>query len=85
MIQVPATTLLQEMVEPDLQGRVFGVSQLIMTIAMPAGMLIFGPLADLVSVELLLIITGVLMALPGVWLYFNQPSLHPEPCLSSAD
>lgn len=85
IMQVPTTTLMQEMVDADMQGRVFGVSQLIMTTAMPAGMLVFGPLADLVSVELLLIVTGALMAIPGVWLYLNQPTLKPDPCLNPAD
>src|SRR3990172_867167 len=38
MFNVPTTTLLQEMVDPDMQGRVFGVMQLIITTIMPAGM-----------------------------------------------
>lgn len=65
------TTLLQEVVQPDMQGRVFGVHMLIMNIVMPAGMLVFGPLADRVSIELLLLVTGLFMALPGLWLFFN--------------
>jgi len=36
-------------VDPDMQGRVFGVMQLIMTAAMPLGMLVFGPLADVIN------------------------------------
>ncbi len=66
------TTLLQEIVDPDLQGRVFGVQQLIMTTIMPLGMLVFGPIADLISVEVLLVLTSVLMAIPGLWIFFNR-------------
>lgn len=53
-----ATTLLQETVEPERQGRVFGSLGIVMSVAMPLGMAILGPLADLVSVESLLITTG---------------------------
>ena len=56
----PAMTLLQERVEPDKQGRVFGFVGIVMSVAMPIGMVVFGPLADVVSVQLLLVIAGVL-------------------------
>ena len=54
-----AMTLLQETVEPERQGRVFGFLGIVMAVAMPLGMSILGPLADVVSVELLLIVTGL--------------------------
>jgi DHA3 family macrolide efflux protein-like MFS transporter len=54
-----AMTLLQETVEPERQGRVFGFLGIVMAVAMPLGMAILGPLADVVSVEILLIVTGV--------------------------
>ncbi|MEN9953608.1 MAG: hypothetical protein RL024_53 [Actinomycetota bacterium] len=53
-----AFTLLQETVEPERQGRVFGFVGIVMSVAMPLGMAILGPLADVVAVELLLIVTG---------------------------
>jgi DHA3 family macrolide efflux protein-like MFS transporter len=53
-----AMTLLQETVEPERQGRVFGFVGIVMAVAMPLGMAVLGPLADVVSVELLLIVTG---------------------------
>jgi DHA3 family macrolide efflux protein-like MFS transporter len=53
-----AFTLLQETVEPERQGRVFGFVGIVMSTAMPLGMAILGPLADIVAVELLLILTG---------------------------
>lgn len=66
-----AFTLLQETVEPERQGRVFGFVGIVMSVAMPLGMAILGPLADVVSVELLLIVTGaatVVIALVAVLL-----------------
>ena len=66
-----AMTLLQETVEPERQGRVFGFVGIVMSVAMPLGMAVLGPMADVVSVEILLIVTGaatVLIALVAVLL-----------------
>jgi DHA3 family macrolide efflux protein-like MFS transporter len=56
----PSMTLLQETVEPERQGRVFGFVGIVMAVAMPIGMLVFGPLADVVSIEALLVAAGLL-------------------------
>jgi DHA3 family macrolide efflux protein-like MFS transporter len=68
----PTITLLQELVEPDFQGRVFSVQQLIMSTVMPVAMLVFGPIADIVSIEILLVLTSFLMAVPGLWIFFKK-------------
>jgi len=70
-IAVPAfstssMTLLQETVEPERQGRVFGFVGIVMAVAMPIGMAVLGPLADIVSVEILLIATGAITVLIAV-------------------
>jgi DHA3 family macrolide efflux protein-like MFS transporter len=85
MFNVPTTTLLQEMVDPDMQGRVFGVMQLIMTTIMPVGMLVFGPVADVISIEVLLILSSALMAIPGLWIFFNRLPGARQSSLASAD
>ena len=59
-------TLLQETVEPERQGRVFGFVGIVMAVAMPVGMAVLGPLADIVSVEILLIATGAITVLIAV-------------------
>jgi DHA3 family macrolide efflux protein-like MFS transporter len=56
----PSMTLLQETVEPERQGRVFGIVGIVMGVAAPVGMIGFGPLADIVPVEAILIGTGLL-------------------------
>lgn len=61
-----AFTLLQETVEPERQGRVFGFVGIVMSTAMPLGMAILGPLADVFPVELLLIITGAVTVVIAV-------------------
>lgn len=56
----PSMTLLQETVEPERQGRVFGFVGIVTAVAMPLGMVVFGPLADLLPVDDLLVAAGIL-------------------------
>jgi DHA3 family macrolide efflux protein-like MFS transporter len=75
------TTLLQEIVEPDMQGRVFGLQGLIMSTVMPVGMLVFGPLADVFAIGALLVLSSALMAVPGLWITFHR---QPAPAQSGS-
>jgi DHA3 family macrolide efflux protein-like MFS transporter len=59
----PSTTLLQTHTEPAFMGRVFGLVALTQTLAMPLGMMVFGPLSDAVKIEHLLVVSGGLMSL----------------------
>ncbi len=68
----PSTVLFQEKVEPDFLGRVFGVLGMISSSIMPLSMLAFGPLSDIVEIELLLIITGVLLFILSFFLIGNK-------------
>jgi Bacterial protein of unknown function (DUF894). len=61
-------TVLQLKTDPPLMGRVFGMVSVIGSAAMPLSMAIFGPLADVVSVEAQLIITGVLMVIVSLFM-----------------
>lgn len=63
IFNTPTMTLIQEKVDVDYLGRVFGVFGMISTSMMPIGMLIFGPIADFVDIEWLLIGTGIAMTL----------------------
>lgn len=54
------TVLLQEETTPDRHGRVFAVLYMIGSAAIPAGMLLFGPLADIIPIEVILFIAGAL-------------------------
>ncbi len=55
------TVMIQETVDNNMQGRVFSMIDVIILTVMPIGMLIFGPLADVIRVESLMIATGILM------------------------
>lgn len=67
-----ATVLLQEHVEADYLGRVFSLFTMISTSTMPLGMLVFGPLAEVVSIEVLLVGTGLAMAGQLVWVLLSR-------------
>lgn len=54
------TVLIQEETPPDRHGRVFAVLFMVGSAAIPAGSIVFGPLADLISVEAILFATGLL-------------------------
>jgi DHA3 family macrolide efflux protein-like MFS transporter len=66
LYNVPSTTLFQEKIDPSYLGRVFAVYGMLSTLLMPLGMLIFGPLSDRVSIDILLICTGAAVALTGI-------------------
>jgi len=72
ILNTPATVLLQEKVAPDFLGRVFGVMGMISTSMMPLGMLIFGPIADYIEIEWLLVATGLSYFLMGLLLSGNK-------------
>lgn len=72
VFNTPSTVLLQENVDGDYQGRVFGVLGMISSSMMPLGMLFFGPIADFVSIELLLIITGILLFILSFFLLASK-------------
>ncbi len=61
------TVFIQQTADPGMLGRVFSIGQILWNSAMPTAILVFGPLADLVSVEALLIVSGALTAAVGGW------------------
>ena len=56
-------TLMQKESDVSLQGRVLGLLISVSAFGVPAGMLVFGPLADVVDVRLLFVVGG-LMTVP---------------------
>lgn len=72
LFETPTTVLLQEKVEGDYLGRIFGVFTMISTSMTPLGMLIFGPISDFLDIEYLLIGTGIAMFLISLILPFNK-------------
>jgi MFS transporter, DHA3 family, macrolide efflux protein len=85
IFNTPTTVMLQEKIEENYLGRVFGVMGMISTSMMPIGMLIFGPIADIIAVEWLLAGTGAFIILLAFILGRDQVLLEAgKPALSES-
>lgn len=62
-LAAPTYTLMQKGSDVSMQGRVLGLLTSVLAFGVPAGMLVFGPLADVVDVRLLFVVGG-LMTVP---------------------
>ncbi len=76
MMNTPSMVLLQQKVEEEYLGRVFGVLSMISSSMMPLGMLVFGPLSDSVKIEWMLIATGILMIIETYFLLGSKALLE---------
>lgn len=72
MVQTAATTMLQEQSSPEMMGRIFGLFGAIFSGFLPLGMLLFGPLADVVSMRILVIVSGILLLLMAIIILLNR-------------
>jgi DHA3 family macrolide efflux protein-like MFS transporter len=68
----PNTTLLQEKVSPDYLGRVLSVFTMLGSLAMPFGMLFFGPLGDIININYIMMGTGTVMLVLGMAFFVNK-------------
>ncbi len=59
MVQTTVTTILQEHTEERMQGRVFGLQSTVYSGFLPLGMAVFGPLADLIPLQWIMIASGI--------------------------
>lgn len=72
----PIYVLIQEHVAIDYQGRVFSLLQIVGGGVMPLGTLIYGPLADVVSIEVLMIVSSVLLLVLVYRIWTNPSFMH---------
>jgi DHA3 family macrolide efflux protein-like MFS transporter len=63
LYHTPSMVLLQTTVDTAFMGRVLSVFTMVSSTMMPLGMVVFGPIADTVLIEILLIGTGIVIAL----------------------
>lgn len=66
----PITVSIQEQVPASMQGRVFSFMQISTSCALPLGMMVFGPLADVIRIQTLLIGGGVAVMACTAAFYF---------------
>lgn len=68
----PITVTIQERVRPEMHGRIFSFMQIATSCALPLGMAVFGPLADVINVQSLFIISGSIVAVLSALVYFTS-------------
>ena len=72
MVQTAITTMLQERTDTSMQGRVFGLLGTMYAGFLPIGMAVFGPLADILPLQWIMIGSGIALILIAVITYFHQ-------------
>ena len=68
MIQTATTTIIQEKADGSMQGRVFGLMEAMYSGFLPVGMAIFGPLADVMPLQWIIVGSGIALVLVTVYL-----------------
>ena len=68
----PYMTLMQEKVTAEYLGRVLSVFTMTGSIAMPFGMLFFGPLCDIININYILVGVGIGMCFLGALFFFSR-------------
>ncbi|RGZ01783.1 MFS transporter [Clostridium sp. AM58-1XD] len=64
------TVVIQKHTDMDYMGRVFSLLQFVSQGVMPVAILGFGPLGDMVKIQTIIIVCGILLAAWGVWFKF---------------
>lgn len=73
----PVTVTIQEKVPREMHGRIFSFMQIATSCALPLGMTVFGPLADLLRVQWILLGSGIAVTVLslGIWrMRFFEPA-----------
>lgn len=72
MVQTATTTLIQEKADVSLQGRVFGLMGFMYVDFLPIGMAFFGPMADLVPLQWIMIGSGIALILLAAFVQMDR-------------
>ena len=72
MTNISSTVLIQKNTETEMLGRVFSLQTILAGLAMPMGMLLFGPLGDVIRIEWILGACGIALALLALILFHRK-------------
>lgn len=70
MVQTATTTIIQEKTDENMQGRVFGLLGTMYSGFLPIGMIICGPLADKISLQVMMVISGIALVFVAIIMSF---------------
>ena len=75
-VAVPAQTSLQEEIEPEVRGRVFGVLNMLVSLASFVPIIVVGPLADLLNPATVIVVAALIVGAVGVLsMFFARPRI----------
>src|ERR687889_194985 len=83
-VAIPAQTQLQEDLPEDVRGRVFGVLNMLVSVASFLPILVVGPIADLVGTTVVLVAVALLIAASGIASIYLRGPLRPAERTSRA-
>lgn len=69
---VPMTMLQENIKDENILGRVFSLNNIIATVSIPFGIAIYGPLADIVDIRIMTVVSGVGLILVGIITRFTK-------------
>jgi len=72
MVQTSTTTLIQENTKPEMQGRIFGFLGAMFSGFLPLGMVVFGPLSDIIQMKWLMIGSGIIIILISLLMVMSK-------------
>ena len=84
-VAIPSQTQLQEDLPEDVRGRVFGVLNMLVSVASFLPILVVGPIADLLGTTIVLVLVAAAIVASGVASIALRGSLKPSETLSRAE
>jgi MFS family permease len=84
-VAIPSQTQLQEDLPSDVRGRVFGVLNMLVSVASFAPILIVGTIAGLIGTTAVFLLVGLLVGVSGIASILIRGSLAPEETVRRAD
>jgi MFS family permease len=84
-VAIPAQTQLQEELPADVRGRVFGVLNMLVSVASFLPIIIVGPIADALGTTIVIVVVGMVILVLGIGSVIVRGALNPQEAASRAD
>jgi MFS family permease len=84
VVAISAQTQLQEELPEDVRGRVFGVLNMLVSVASLAPIVVVGPIADVVTIPPVILVVGIIVCLWGTASFLSQRRLSVAEALARA-
>jgi len=72
MFTTAEMTFIQEKTEEQMMGRVFSLTNIVVSSVVPISMLIIGPLADIIDIRYIIIVSGLILTSFSAYLLSNK-------------